>query len=390
MHDRLQAPFRIVAGIFLAMLFMETAAAQVFETRAKQAFLIDAETGTVLYAKDADTPFPPASLAKLMTMEVVFDALKSGRLSLDDTFFVSEHAWRTGGAPSGGSTMFAEVKSSIRLEDLIKGVIVQSANDGCIVIAEGMAGTEENFAILMNQRARAIGLEKSVFVNSTGLPAEGQFVTARELVKLAEHLWRTYPEYYAYYGLPEFTWNKIRQTNRNPLLKMDIGADGLKTGYTEASGYAIVGSVDRGGRRLFAALSGMDTDAQRAEEARRILDWGSRAFEKRLLFDEGEVIAQASVFGGTKSGIDLKSAGAVSVLVPIANRDALKARIVYRGPVEAPVESGAEIGNLKVWVGDTLTLETPVFAAESVAVGPLHRRALDAIEELLIGWIRQL
>ncbi|WP_235911952.1 D-alanyl-D-alanine carboxypeptidase family protein [Mesorhizobium xinjiangense] len=364
------------------------ARAQLFQTRAEQAFLIDAGTGTVLFSMGADDPIPPASLAKLMTMEVVFNAVKAGRLSLDDTFFVSENAWRTGGAPSGTSTMFAELNSSIRLGDLIQGVIVQSANDGCIVIAEGMAGSEENFAELMTERARAIGLENSVFKNSTGLPAEGQVVTVRELTMLAQHIWRTYPQFYKYYSQPEFTWNKIRQTNRNPLLKMDIGADGMKTGYTEESGYAIVGSVERGDRRLFAALSGMTSERQRAEEARKLLDWGMRAFERRVIFEEGEVVGQARLYGGAKRNVALTTHGGVSIFLPITNRDRLIARIVYDGPVEAPVEEGKRVGALKVWIGDTLSQETPLYAAESVAAGPVHRRAMDAIEELLTGWLR--
>lgn len=363
--------------------------AQLFESKADQAHMIDAETGTVLFTKDANGLFPPASLAKLMTMEVVFNAIKSGRLTLDDTFVVSENAWRKGGAVSGGSTMFAELGSTIRLEDLIKGVIVQSANDGCIIIAEGMAGSEENFARLMTERARDIGLEKSVFKNSTGLPAEGQVVSAFELVKLAQHMWRTYPEFYEYYGLTEFTWNKIKQRNRNPLLKMDIGADGLKTGYTEESGYAIVGSVDRADKRLFVALSGMSSPKVRAEEARKILDWGIRAFERIPLFGEDEIVGEAKVYGGEKSGLALKADKAISIFVPITNRDRLRARIVYQGPVIAPVETGTKVGHLKVWIGDTLSQETPLYAAEDIDTGPLHKRALDAIEELLVGWLRQ-
>lgn len=363
-------------------------AQQLFETRAKQAFLIDADTGTVLFSKDADTPIPPASLAKIMTMEVVFNAIKSGRLTMDDEFYVSENAWRTGGAPSGTSTMFAEIKSSIKLRDLIQGVIVQSANDGCIVIAEGMAGSEANFAELMNERARAIGLKDLHFKNATGLPAEGQTVTVHDLALLGLHMWREYPEFYTYYAQREFTWNGILQRNRNPLLAMDIGADGMKTGYTEESGYAIVGSVNRDGRRLFAAMSGMESDRQRAEEARKLLDWGMRAFEKQQLFAAGEIVGEAQLFGGAKSGVELRADGPVSIFVPITNRDRLVARIVYMGPVEAPVEEGTEIGALKVWVGDTLSQETPLYAAESVGVGKLHQRALDAIEELLIGWLR--
>ena len=265
----------LVAGIGAA-----SAQTQPFETRAGQAFMIDAETGTVLFSKDPDTPFPPASLAKLMTMEVVFNAIRTGKLSLDDEFTVSEHAWRTGGAPSRTSTMFAALNSSIRVEDLIQGVIVQSANDGCIILAEGMAGSEDNFVQLMNERARELGLTTSVFRNSTGLPAEGQFVTARELVRLATHIWREYPEFYKYYSQADFTWNKIFQRNRNPLLGLNIGADGLKTGYTEASGYAIVGSAARDGRRVFIAMSGVDTDARRAEEARRLIEWGMRAVDR--------------------------------------------------------------------------------------------------------------
>ncbi|WP_367718798.1 D-alanyl-D-alanine carboxypeptidase family protein [Nitratireductor sp. GISD-1A_MAKvit] len=367
----------------------QAAFAQLFETRARQAFLVDAATGTVLFSKNADERIPPASLAKLMTMEVVFHAIKSGRLSLEDTFYVSENAWRTGGAVSGTSTMFAEIKSSVPLEALIQGVVVQSANDGCIIIAEGMAGSEENFAKLMTERARAIGLENSNFVNSTGLPAEGQHVTMRDLVKLAIHLWREYPEFYKYYAQESFTWNKILQRNRNPLLRMNIGADGLKTGYTEASGYAIVGAVSRNGRRLFAALSGLDSENERAEESRKLLDWGIRAFEKLEVFSAGETIGHVAVFGGEKSELAVRADGPIAIFRPIINSDRLLARIVYEGPVPAPIEEGTRIGTLKVWIGETLSQETPLYAAESIGKGDLSDRALDAVGELLIGWLRK-
>jgi len=386
-------PFRpsfIAAFLSLALVFgfAASANAQLFESKAKEAFMIDAETGSILFSKNADTPFPPASLAKLMTMEVVFHAIKEGRYTLDDTFAVSENAWRNGGAKSGGSTMFAALKSTIRLEDLIKGIAVQSANDGCIVIAEGMAGSEENFATLMTERARELGLTKSVFKNSTGLPADGQVMTARELVELSEHIWREYPDLYKYFAEPDFTWNKITQRNRNPILAMDIGGDGLKTGYTEESGYGIVGSVSRDGRRIFVALSGMKSDRERSEEVRKILDWGMRAFQKTQLFADGEVVAEAGIYGGAKSGIALKAHGPISILVPITNRDRLTAQVVYEGPIIAPVEEGTRIGTLRVKIGDTLSQETPLYAAESVGLGPLHRRALDAVGELLIGWMR--
>ncbi|AZO68497.1 D-alanyl-D-alanine carboxypeptidase [Mesorhizobium mediterraneum] len=388
MKSRFAAPVAGLLGFGLLLLSLAPAAAQLFETKAAQAFMIDAETGTVLFSKDADKPMPPASLAKLMTMEVVFNAIKSGRVTLDDTFAVSENAWRTGGAPSGTSTMFAKLKSTIRLEDLIQGVTIQAANDGCIIIAEGFAGSEANFATEMTNRARQIGLAKSTFVNSTGLPAEGQQTTVRELALLALHIWREYPDFYRYYGQTDFTWNKITQRNRNPLLAMDIGADGLAVGMSEASGFGIVGSVSHNGARIIAAMSGLKSDRERAEEARKLLDWGVRAFQKTEIFAKDEVVGEAQVFGGAKSGVALKAKGPVNTFLPIANRDKLTAKIVYDGPVAAPVEEGQPVGALRVWIGDTLSQETPLFAAESVGVGSLPRRALDAVKELAVGWLR--
>lgn len=380
--------------IVLAMLILlaiaampATALAQLFQTKAKQAFLIEAETGTVLFAKNEDERIPPASLAKLMTMELVFEALQSGRLQPDDEFQVSENAWRTGGAVSGTSTMFAEINSSIPLSDLMQGVIVQSGNDACIIIAEGMAGSEETFSQMMNERAREIGLEKSVFANSTGLPHPDAGVTMRELAFLARHIQQSYPEYYKLYSQPDFTWNKINQRNRNPLLRLDIGVDGLKTGFTEESGYAIVSSIERKGRRLFLAMSGMTSLRERAEEARKMLEWGLRSFERRPLFAKGEIVGEASIYGGERSGVPLTAKDAVDIFVPITNADRLKARIVFDWPLNAPVEEGEQVATLKVWVGDTLSQETPLYAADSVVKGPLHSRALDALQELMLFWL---
>ncbi len=386
-------PFRPSIAGFLGIALLvacvwPAAAQQLFETKAAQAFMIDAETGTVLFSKDADKLIQPASLAKLMTMEVAFNAVKTGRLKLDDTFVVSEHAWRTGGAPSRASTMFAALKSSIPLEDLIKGVTVQAANDGCIIFAEGFSGSEDNFAAQMTERARQIGLEKSTFVNATGLPADGQQTTVRELTLLALHLWRDYPDLYPYYGLKDFTWNKISQRNRNPLLAMDIGADGLAVGASEQDGFGIVGSAMQNGKRVIAAMSGLANDRERAEEARKLLEWGLRSFEKTEIFGKDEVVGQAQVFGGDKSSVSLKAKGPVDIFLPIVNRDKLTARIVYDGPLPAPVEEGQRVGSLRVWIGDTLSQETPLYAAETVEVGTLPDRALDALKELAVGWLR--
>ncbi|YBV97516.1 D-alanyl-D-alanine carboxypeptidase [Phyllobacteriaceae bacterium JZ32] len=363
--------------------------AQPIETRARQALLIDDATGTVLFAKNADELIPPASLAKLMTMEVVFDALTKGELSLDQTFPVSEYAWRTGGAPSGTSTMFAKIKSTPRVEDLIQGVIIQSANDGCIVLAEGMAGSEEQFALLMNERARALGLEKSTFVNSTGLPAPGQKVSITELVSLARHIHRTYPRFYRYYAQESFTWNNIFQRNRNPLLRLDIGADGLGTGYTQESGFALVASAKRNGRRLFLGLSGLASDKERAEEARKLIEWGMDNFEDVLLFPENDVVGEASVYGGEHSAVKLRTGEAVELLLPKQDRLPLRARIIYNGPLIAPVEAGKQVGTLKIWMGDDLVQEKPVFTAEAVNEGGIGKKAFDAALELSTGWIRQ-
>ncbi len=378
---------QILLFITLTVMTISNAQAQIYQTRAKQAILLDADTGTVLFSKEADTQIPPASLAKIMTMEVVFNQLKNGKLSLEDKFFVSENAWRKGGTNSGGSTMFAKLNSEIPLEDLIRGVIIQSANDGSIIIAEGLGGSEDAFSNLMNERARTLGLKNSNFKNSTGLPAEGQYVSIRDLAKLARHVISEYPQYYSYYSEPAFVWNKIEQRNRNPLLRMNIGADGMKTGFTEASGYAIVGSGIRDGRRLVAVLSGMESKKQRAEEARKILDWGFRAFEKVSIFKDGEILGQASVYGGRKSGVDVVGKGPIEVYLPIGNRDKLKARIVYEGPIIPPVEEGSKIAKLQVSIGGEISQEIDLYAAETVEKGGLKRQAMDALKELLFGWL---
>ncbi|WP_306120295.1 MULTISPECIES: D-alanyl-D-alanine carboxypeptidase family protein [unclassified Roseitalea] len=375
-------------AVLVAIFAVSPAArAQGFETSAEQAILLDANTNSVLFSKNADAPVPPASLAKLMTMEVVFNALSEGRLSLDDTFLVSENAWRTGGAASGGSTMFAEVGSEIRLEDLIQGVIVQSANDGCIIIAEGIAGSEAGFARIMNARAEEIGLRDSVFYNSTGLPHTDQQVTMRDLVRLALHIQRTYPDYYGYYSQQAFTWNGITQRNRNPLLDMDIGADGMKTGFTEESGYAIVGSVADDGRRLVVAMSGLASERQRAEEARKILNWGTRGFEALSLFSAGDPIGAVRLYGGERASVPVSVREDVVLLVPLASQQALRAEIAFDGPVPAPVGRDERIATLRIYVGNQLSQETPLYTDEAVEVGPLHRQAIDALGELVLGWI---
>ena len=378
----------VAFAIGMGLLTITTGQAQTFTTAAKQALIMDYNSGTILYQKNADERIPPASLAKLMAMEVVFHQLKSGSHTMEDKFLVSEDAWRRGGANSGGSSMFAKLNSDIELGNLIRGVIIQSGNDAAIAIAEGLAGSEAGFAGLMNQRARAIGLRNSNFVNSTGLPAEDQYVTMRDLGKLASHLIRTYPEYYPIYSEEEFTWGRIRQTNRNPLLGKVDGADGLKTGYTDASGYALVGSAKQDDRRLIIAMSGLKSKRQRSTEAIKMMRWGFRAFRAVDLFKEGEVVGEAPVYGGEKSGVALTANGPLTVFVPIGFRDRLKMEIVFDGPLMPPVETGSQIARLEVSVDGKVSQETPLFAAETVEQGGVTARAMDAFGEVVASWFR--
>ncbi|MGU3547239.1 D-alanyl-D-alanine carboxypeptidase family protein [Methylobacterium sp. A52T] len=368
---------------------LAAAAAQTFQTAAPHAILIDADSGSVLFEKAADERFSPASMAKLMTTDIVFEALKSGRLSMDTEFTVTEDAWKRGGAGGGGSSMFAQVNSRIKMSDLLRGLIVQSGNDAAITIAENMAGSEEAFAGLMNQRAKEIGLTNSTFRNATGYSAPDQKVTARDMAKLALHIIETYPDYYKIFAEKEFTWNKIRQQNRNPLLALDIGADGLKTGYLEESGYALTGSAVQNGQRLVLVVSGLKTARDRASESRKLMEWGFRAFEPRQVFAPGETVAEASVFGGQSGSVPLVAKKPVRVLLPRGSSDRVSARAIYTGPLIAPVEEGQRVGILRVQRGDTVALDQPLFAGAAVEPGTLSQRAMDAALEFGTGLVRK-
>ena len=355
---------------------------------APHAILIDAENGGILFERDPDQLIFPASLAKLMTAEYVFHELKEGRIKLTDEYTVSENAWRKGGAPSHGSTMFAAIHSKISVDDLLRGMIIQSGNDACIVLAEGLAGNEADFAAKLTQRAREIGLAKSVFTNSNGLPDPNEHVTTRELAMLARYIILNYPEYYKIFGQPDFTWNKIHQQNRNPLLGMVTGADGLKTGFTKEAGYGLVGSAVQNGVRLIVVVNGAKDAKERADEAKKLLEWGFRSFEQRKLFAEGQIISSAKIYGGASGSVPLQAVGPVKIMVPKSGGEKLIARIAYRGPVPAPVTQGQPIGLLKVWRDDRLVLQMPLKAAASVAQGNISQRALDAVTETVIALFR--
>jgi serine-type D-Ala-D-Ala carboxypeptidase (penicillin-binding protein 5/6) len=359
-----------------------------FDGDAPTAILIEAFSGSVLFEKNADELRAPSSMMKLMTAEVVFNAIRQGDVKLTDEYRVSENAWRKGGAPSGGSTMFAAIHSKVSVDDLLHGAIIQSGNDACMVLAEGIAGNERTFAEMMTKRARELGLTQSTFGNSNGLPDPGNKMTVRELAKLARHIIQTYPDFYKLFGEREFTWNKIRQQNRNPLLTSLEGADGLKTGFTKEGGYGMVGSAVQNGLRLIVVVNGLDDPDDRASEAKKMLEWGFRNFEARTLFAAQQPVGYAKVFGGESRSVKLASPEPIKVMVHKNGTDKLIARVVYNGPVRAPVQSGQKVGVVRVWRGANIAMDAPIYAAESVGQGSTMRRAIDGASELVIGMFR--
>jgi D-alanyl-D-alanine carboxypeptidase (penicillin-binding protein 5/6) len=359
-----------------------------YDTDAPTAILIEASSGSVLFEKNADELRAPSSMMTLMTAEVVFRAVKAGDIKLTDQYLVSENAWRRGGAPAGGPTMFAAIHSRVPVDDLLRGAIIQNGNDSCMILAEGIAGNEKAFAEMMTKRARELGLTQSTFANASGLPDPGNRMTVRELAKLARHIVRTYPDFYKLFGEREFTWNKIRQQNRNALLNSLEGADGLKIGYTKEGGYGMVGSAVQNGMRLIVVVNGVDDPDDRVTEAKKLLEWGFRNFEARTLFAAQQPVGYAKVFGGESRSIKLASPEPIKVMVQKNGSDKLIARIVYSGPVRAPIEPGQRVGLVKVWRGANIAVEAPVYAAEAVGAGSTVRRAIDGASELVIGVFR--
>src|SRR6266851_939533 len=360
-----------------------------FDGDAPTAILIEASSGSVLFEKNADELRAPSSMMKLVTAEVVFNAIRKGDVKLTDEYRISENAWRRGGAPSGTSTMFAAINSKVSIDDLLHGAIIPSGNDACIALAEGMAGNERIFAAdFMTKRARELGMTKSTFGNSNGLPDPANKMSVRELAKLARHIILTYPEFYKLFSEREFTWNKIRQQNRNPLLTSLEGADGLKTGFTKEGGYGMVGSAVRNGLRLIVVINGLDDPDDRATEAKKMLEWGFRNFETRMVFAAEQPIGSAKVFGGESRSVRLLSPEPIKVMVQKNGSDKLIARIVYNGPVRAPIAAGQQVGLVRVWRGANMAMEAPVYAAESVGQGSTMRRAIDGASELVIGMFR--
>ena len=396
--DVVAGPYRRLCGVLLAAglavaalipTAVPLAAQNQPDIAAPQAILMDFESGSVLFERAADTSSPPASIAKLMTMAVVFREIAEGRLSQDQEFKVSEYAWRRGGAPSGGATMFAGVNTHIKVSDLLRGAIIPSGNDAAIVLAEGISGNELAFTVKMNAEAKRLGLTGSTFVNASGLADPDQKSTPRDMAKTAMHIIGAYPELYRIYSEPDFLWNKIRQSNRNPLLGMSLGADGFVTGYQKEGGFNLVGSAIQNGQRLIVVIMGSKSEKERAEDARKLLEWGFRSFESKLLFEAGQIVGEATLYGGERGGAPLTSPNPIRVLIARNGDDKLVARIRFEGPIPAPVEKGAELARLFVYRGDQIALEVPLVAADSVPEGPLWRRAMDGAYELVVSLLRQ-
>jgi serine-type D-Ala-D-Ala carboxypeptidase (penicillin-binding protein 5/6) len=381
MNQKRSRPRRVVLSLLSAVLVAAfSPRAEAYDTPAHAAILVDLTSGQELYAKNADLPVPPASMSKLMTVLMVFERLADGSLSLDDTFPVSEKAWR-----KGGSKMFVEVGSRVRVEDLLHGIIVQSGNDACIVVAEALAGTEEAFGEQMTRRARELGLTNSTFKNASGWPDPEHLMSVRDLARLAAIIIENYPEYYGIFAEKEFTFNGIRQYTRNPLLYQDLGADGLKTGHTEKAGYGLAASAVRDGRRLIMVLAGLEDAADRARESERLLEHGFRDFKNYQLFARGDSVDHADVWLGSTGTVPLVVPDDVWVsLTPEGRRD-LEVKVIYDGPIPAPVADGSQLAELEISAPGLEPRRVPLIAGEAVQAANMFGRMTSAIGYLIWG-----
>jgi D-alanyl-D-alanine carboxypeptidase (penicillin-binding protein 5/6) len=372
----------VLATLALAgPLLAEVRRALAFETEVRAAVLIDFRTGAVLFAKDADVPLPPASMSKLMTANMVFERLKDGTLRLDDTLPVSERAWRT-----GGSKMFVKVGDRVPVDDLLHGIIIQSGNDACVVVAEALAGSEAAFAERMNQRARELGLANTNLMNATGLPDPQHRMSVRDLALLARHIIAEFPEFYRFYSETEFTYAGIRQYNRNPLLQKGVpGVDGMKTGHTDEAGYGLVTSALRDGQRLILVIAGAKSPRSRASEAERLLEYGFREFQHYKLFAPGETVQEADVWLGGRSRVPLVAPGGVAVTMSREARKEMVVRLVYHNPIPAPIAQGQVLAELQVTAPGLDVMTFPLVAASDVPQAGMLGKVTSALGYLIWG-----
>ena len=365
-----------------------------FSTTARNAILMDYDSGSIIYQKAADELVAPASMSKLMTLAVLFKALKDGKLTPETEFQTSENAWRTGGAPSGTAAMFIPIHNKTPISELIQGIAVQSGNDAAITVAEGIAGSVEAFTKLMEAEARRIGLEKSTFRNSTGLPHPEHLMTARELAELARYIIKTYPDQYKVFSQREFQYRRHKFYNRNPLLSADIGVDGMKTGHTREAGYGMVVSAVRDGRRLIGVVMGFENEKERQSETRRMLEWGIKSVSSAKLFDAGEAVGYARVWGGTDFYVPLAGDGDLEVILPkFPLNQKIRGEIVYEGPLKPPVKKGDHVAMFRV----TSTVpgsnepiavsETPLYAENDVEAASFYWQGVDSLLHLGLAFM---
>ncbi|MBQ8481638.1 MAG: D-alanyl-D-alanine carboxypeptidase [Alphaproteobacteria bacterium] len=371
-----------LAVLLLSFVCSYNAAA--YETTARNAILMDFDTGEYLYEKNITEAVPPASMSKLMTVYILMSKIKDKSVKLDDTFSVSENAWRKGGAATGGSTMFLSIGDNVSVENLIKGIVIQSGNDACIVVAENISGSEEDFAILMNKTAKQLGLKNSSFANSTGLPHPDQKMSMEDLAILSRHIIKEFPDLYHYFSEKEFVYNNIKQGNRNPLLYTMKGADGLKTGHTEEAGFCLAASATKGERRLIGVMSGMASNKERSEESERLISWGFREFNNYKLFEKGQVLANAKVWYGKDKTVDLTVDEDVVKTLPVSAVDDVEISAEFDEPIKAPIIAGTKLGDLKINVKDEI-VTLPLVAAKDVQKVGLWGRFWANVKYFVFG-----
>lgn len=373
--------FRNLLSAILSVCIMGIAHAEDFETIAVNAYVIDVNTGTVVLDKASSESMPPASTSKLMTTAVLFKALVDGKVTLDTKFHVSKKAWGM-----EGSKMFIQVDTEVRVEDLLQGILVQSGNDACVAVAEGLAGTEEVFAVEMNALAKELGLTDSSFSNSTGLPDPNQRMSAKDLAVLSYHLYTTYPQFWHYFSEPEFTWNKITQPNRNPLLGVVKGADGLKTGHTKEAGYSIVGSVERDNRHIIMVLMGMQSEKARAEEAERVATWALSNFESKTIINGGEPVASAKTWLSDKAVVPLIAENDLTTLIAKDGTSATTITAIYDEPIQGPLAKGTPVGTIKISQAKHADLEIPLLLGEDLGKASFSSRYASVLGEKISGF----
>ncbi len=378
---------RLRLCMIFMLLFITSfmSAAHAIETRATHAILLDHETGMVLFEHNPDTLMSPASMSKLMTVLMVLEAVEDGRISMSDKFFVSDDAWRRGGSKSGSSTMFLNARSRVSVENLLRGVIIQSGNDACIALAEGLGGSEPGFAEMMTERARDLGMKNSTFMNSTGWPHVDHKTTARDLAYLTMHLIKHHTSSYGMFAERSFTWNGITQQNRNPLLYANMGADGLKTGHTQESGYGLVASAEQNGRRLILVLNGLQSKKERATEARKLMNWGFRAFTNEILATPDDVLVRAPVWQGEFARVGLAPSKAFRVVLPRTGLRKMVVTASYDKPVLAPITKGTPVGKLRVTLPGLETQEIDLVTTANIEREGMLARALSAISYVIFG-----